>query len=79
MGKNNAPNQDKYLGVGKAVKNLLKASVSQNKGYNVYFDNCFTSYDLLQYFSDEEMCVLHRVRENQKRIAHFLKKYSLQK
>ena len=44
IGKNSAHDQDNYSGVeGELVKNLLKASELQNKGYKVYFDNYFTS------------------------------------
>ena len=81
IGKNNAPDPDNYFAVGEEiVKNLLLyTSVPKNEGYKVYFDNCFTSYDLLQYLCDERICDSGTVRENRIKDCPPLKKYSLQK
>lgn len=51
---------------GEIVKNLIaKANVPKNAGFKLYFDDRFTSYNLLKRLSEIGICAISSIREDQ--------------
>lgn len=66
IGKASNKGTDYGLGVGgNTVLYLIKkAKIPENQGYKIYFDNYFTSYNLLDNLSNLNICATGTVREN---------------
>lgn len=55
----------KWCTGGEVVINLItKANIAGNSGYKIYFDNYFTSYNLLKLLSEKEICETDPARVN---------------
>lgn len=65
-GKSQNKNDERTFGLGGDVvlKLLEKSEILPNEGYKVYFDNYFTSLDLLSHLSENNICATGTIREN---------------
>lgn len=69
-------NTEKKFGLGGDVvlKLIDQANVPENMGYKLYFDNYFTSLDLLSHLTEKKICATGTIRENRLQGCPFPKK-----